>query len=230
MYRTPRFSKPTSGDRGKVLLVVYASTSQMTRLFQYWKKVAPKYVSSDEIPEDERAAERRVFEEKAKEEGKPDNVVEKIVEPDEQLPADWPVAGTTGYDFMNRLNGLFVATHHSAAMDSVYADFTGRRLEVQELATRFNEQGLRPADSLHLASAIHGQADYFCTSDDKLLRRARRMDTSRTRVVSPLELIEEIESWRSIGKESSGSSSGLARYIFAPSPVTFPEAFTYCPS
>jgi elongation factor Ts len=40
---------------------------------------APRYVSSDEIPEEEREAERRVFEEKAREEGKPDNVVEKIV-------------------------------------------------------------------------------------------------------------------------------------------------------
>ena len=41
---------------------------------------APQYVSVDEIPEGERDAERRVFEAKAKEEGKPDNVVEKIVE------------------------------------------------------------------------------------------------------------------------------------------------------
>ena len=41
---------------------------------------APKYVSSEEIPEEEREAERRVFMEKAKEEGKPDNIVEKIVE------------------------------------------------------------------------------------------------------------------------------------------------------
>ena len=41
---------------------------------------APRYVSSDEIPAEEREAERKVFEEKAKEEGKPDNVVEKIVE------------------------------------------------------------------------------------------------------------------------------------------------------
>jgi elongation factor Ts len=39
----------------------------------------PRYVSSDEIPEEEREAEKRVFEEKAREEGKPDNVVEKIV-------------------------------------------------------------------------------------------------------------------------------------------------------
>jgi elongation factor Ts len=41
---------------------------------------APRYVSSDEIPAEEREAEKRVFEEKAREEGKPDEVVEKIVE------------------------------------------------------------------------------------------------------------------------------------------------------
>ncbi|MCC6754907.1 MAG: translation elongation factor Ts [Solirubrobacterales bacterium] len=41
---------------------------------------SPSHVSRDEIPEDEIAAERRVFEEKAREEGKPENVVEKIVE------------------------------------------------------------------------------------------------------------------------------------------------------
>ncbi len=41
---------------------------------------APSYVSTEEIPVEEREAERRVFEEKAREEGKPDNVVEKIVE------------------------------------------------------------------------------------------------------------------------------------------------------
>ena len=41
---------------------------------------APRYVSTEEIPAEEREAEKRVFEEKAREEGKPDNVVEKIVE------------------------------------------------------------------------------------------------------------------------------------------------------
>src|SRR5207344_2164480 len=38
---------------------------------------APKYVTADEIPAEEREAEKRVFEEKAHEDGKPDNVVEK---------------------------------------------------------------------------------------------------------------------------------------------------------
>ena len=41
---------------------------------------APQYVTTDEISAEEREAEKRVFEEKAREEGKPDNVVEKIVE------------------------------------------------------------------------------------------------------------------------------------------------------
>jgi elongation factor Ts len=41
---------------------------------------APQYVSTDEIDPEAREAEKRVFEEKAREEGKPDNIVEKIVE------------------------------------------------------------------------------------------------------------------------------------------------------
>jgi elongation factor Ts len=41
---------------------------------------APLYVSVDDIPDDQRESERRVFEEKAKQEGKPENVVERIVE------------------------------------------------------------------------------------------------------------------------------------------------------
>jgi len=41
---------------------------------------APRYVSAEEIPAEEREAEKRVFEEKAREDGKPDDVVEKIVE------------------------------------------------------------------------------------------------------------------------------------------------------
>jgi (1->4)-alpha-D-glucan 1-alpha-D-glucosylmutase len=35
-------------------------------------------------------------------------LVEKILAPDEALPDDWPVDGSTGYDALNRLNALFV--------------------------------------------------------------------------------------------------------------------------
>ncbi len=52
-------------------------------------------------------------------------VAEKILSGDEQLPIDWPVDGTTGYDFLNRLNGLFVDTKAVERMDGIYAEFCG---------------------------------------------------------------------------------------------------------
>ncbi len=50
-------------------------------------------------------------------------VVEKILTGDEQLPPDWPVAGTTGYDFLIQLNGLFVNTSKGPALEKIYERF-----------------------------------------------------------------------------------------------------------
>jgi predicted nucleic acid-binding protein len=44
-----------------------------------------------------------------------------------------------------------------------------------------------------LASAEEAKVDYFCTCDDKFLKRAKAVQTLKTKVVSPIELIEEIE-------------------------------------
>ncbi len=51
-------------------------------------------------------------------------VVEKILEPGEALP-QWSVDGTTGYDFLNRVNNAFVMPDHEAAMTATYETFTG---------------------------------------------------------------------------------------------------------
>jgi (1->4)-alpha-D-glucan 1-alpha-D-glucosylmutase len=52
-------------------------------------------------------------------------VAEKILTGDEPLPDDWPVDGTTGYDFLNRLNGIFVDQRNEAAMTKIYQELTG---------------------------------------------------------------------------------------------------------
>jgi (1->4)-alpha-D-glucan 1-alpha-D-glucosylmutase len=52
-------------------------------------------------------------------------VVEKILTEDELLPADWPVDGTTGYDFLNWLNGLFVNRDAEGEFSRIYSSFTG---------------------------------------------------------------------------------------------------------
>jgi len=52
-------------------------------------------------------------------------VVEKILAPEEALPDDWPVDSTTGYDFLNVLNGLFVDPAGEEALTAFYAEFSG---------------------------------------------------------------------------------------------------------
>ncbi len=60
-------------------------------------------------------------------------VVEKILIGDEPLPAFWPVAGTTGYDFLDAVCRLFVDGAHEKAFEKVYVTFTGRRLKASDV-------------------------------------------------------------------------------------------------
>jgi predicted nucleic acid-binding protein len=58
----------------------------------------------------------------------------------------------------------------------------------------YNEAGIRPLDALHLASAVESGADIFCTTDDQLLRRGGEAETEETALLTPIELLERIES------------------------------------
>ncbi|MFJ2636268.1 malto-oligosyltrehalose synthase [Streptomyces sp. NPDC087422] len=52
-------------------------------------------------------------------------VVEKILQRDEALPADWACAGTTGYDALDRIDGLFTDPAGVAEVTDFYREFTG---------------------------------------------------------------------------------------------------------
>ena len=54
-------------------------------------------------------------------------VVEKILSEGERLREEWPVAGTTGYDFLTQLNGLFVDRGQHQQLTRVYRRFSGCR-------------------------------------------------------------------------------------------------------
>jgi len=60
-------------------------------------------------------------------------LVEKILGPDEELRADWPVAGTTGYEFIRALAGLFVDAHGADAMTRAYSGFSGEDVAYRDL-------------------------------------------------------------------------------------------------
>jgi (1->4)-alpha-D-glucan 1-alpha-D-glucosylmutase len=60
-------------------------------------------------------------------------VVEKILTKGETLPEDWPVYGTTGYEYLNALNHLFVDPAGKRALDDIYALYRSQRISYDDL-------------------------------------------------------------------------------------------------
>ncbi len=54
-------------------------------------------------------------------------VVEKILAEGEELDSAWPTHGTTGYEFIAQLAGLFVDARAERTFTELYTDFTGER-------------------------------------------------------------------------------------------------------
>ncbi|MFC1989389.1 malto-oligosyltrehalose synthase [Chloroflexota bacterium] len=52
-------------------------------------------------------------------------VVEKILSGNETLPEEWPVSGTTGYDFATVVNASFIDSKGAEALNEIYSRFTG---------------------------------------------------------------------------------------------------------
>lgn len=82
-------------------------------------------------------------------------VIEKILEPGERLPDEWPIDGTTGYDFMFRVNNLLVDPAAEQPLSQVYSCFTGEEVEWTALV---REKKLAVANDL-LGSDLSRLAD-----------------------------------------------------------------------
>jgi (1->4)-alpha-D-glucan 1-alpha-D-glucosylmutase len=83
-------------------------------------------------------------------------IVEKILGHGEALP-DWPVEGTTGYDFLVAVNALFVDTRNERAFTSVYETFTRLRDAYREIVYRGKQLVLR----LSMASELNVLANHL---------------------------------------------------------------------
>jgi len=60
-------------------------------------------------------------------------VVEKILARGEDLPEDWPASGTTGYDYVNEANGIFVAQEGALRIEEIYSAFIGREQSFEDI-------------------------------------------------------------------------------------------------
>jgi (1->4)-alpha-D-glucan 1-alpha-D-glucosylmutase len=95
-------------------------------------------------------------------------VVEKILDRAERLPADWPTAGTTGYEFLNAVNGLFVDPAGEAPLIRTYHAFTGRDESYAEVVLQSRWQVLVTSFSSELGM-LTNQLDRLARTN----RRAR---------------------------------------------------------
>lgn len=62
-------------------------------------------------------------------------VVEKILESEETLPTNWPIQGTSGYDGLTQLNGVFCQQENQDAFTHIYQQLTGEATPYTELVS-----------------------------------------------------------------------------------------------
>jgi (1->4)-alpha-D-glucan 1-alpha-D-glucosylmutase len=82
-------------------------------------------------------------------------VVEKILGDGEKLPDQWPVHGTTGYEFAAVVNNLFVDGRNERALDDIYRRFVRDRVAFADLAYRAKTQVLHETMSGDINSLGH---------------------------------------------------------------------------
>lgn len=103
------------------------------------------------------------------------------------------LVGSFALEFEDDANSDTIRRDFTETVLSLAAERVEPTAAVQRRTDTFKALRLGTWDAAHLAAAVEARVDFFCTCDDWLLRRARKIDTGLTRAVSLLELIEEVE-------------------------------------
>jgi (1->4)-alpha-D-glucan 1-alpha-D-glucosylmutase len=106
--------------------------------------------------------------------------VEKILSVGEALPTEWPVFGTTGYDFLNAVNGIFVDATNLPALEDAYSRFISERIYYPDLAYRKKKQvmdSLLPVEMRTLGRYLS-----VLSEQDRYARELSRDELTRTLV------------------------------------------------
>jgi (1->4)-alpha-D-glucan 1-alpha-D-glucosylmutase len=104
-------------------------------------------------------------------------VVEKILAIDERIPTFWPIDGTTGYDFMNVLNGIFCERKNEKAFDRIYArqaGFTSSYAELVASRKQFIAEKRMAGDVDNLAHLIKNISSRYRQASDLTLLGLKR--------------------------------------------------------
>jgi (1->4)-alpha-D-glucan 1-alpha-D-glucosylmutase len=128
-------------------------------------------------------------------------VAEKILSKGESLPEDWAVYGTTGYDFLNNLNGVFVELANRDAVDKIYWDFIGRKIDFRNLINSSKKMTML----ISLASEVNSLSHQL----DRISERNRhyRDFTLNTLTFAIREVIACLSVYRTYNNATTGTVS-----------------------
>jgi (1->4)-alpha-D-glucan 1-alpha-D-glucosylmutase len=112
--------------------------------------------------------------------------VEKILGRDEQLPREWPVAGTTGYDFLNGLNCFFVDAKGASRLEEIYAKFLGKGLAYADVL--YQKKKLVMATLLGVEMRSLGHQLEMLAEDDRYARDLSKNDLTQALIETTVHL------------------------------------------
>ena len=105
-------------------------------------------------------------------------LVEKILTGDEALPEEWPVFGTTGYDFLNIVNGLFLDEKGVQNTRALYSRLTGTQLGFEDVVYEKKRQVIKELFASEIRALgcqlarLAQQDRYACDLSQKELMKA----------------------------------------------------------
>ncbi|MEW6410019.1 MAG: malto-oligosyltrehalose synthase [Nitrospirota bacterium] len=138
---------------------------------------------------------------------KPSYIIgEKILTKGERMPEDWPIFSTTGYVFLNSLNGIFVEIANAKAFDEIYTRFVRSKINYQDTVYEKKKLIMQVA----MASEINTLGHYLNRISEK--NRHTRDFTLNSLISAIVEVIALFPVYRTY-INPSGVSDGDRRYI-----------------
>jgi (1->4)-alpha-D-glucan 1-alpha-D-glucosylmutase len=128
-------------------------------------------------------------------------LAEKILAPGERLPENWAVAGTTGYEFLNLLNGIFVDRREARALEQIYARLQPERVTFGDLVY----QGKRLVMETSMAAELNMLGHRLNVLSEK--HRSSRDFTLRNLIRALREIIAAFPVYRTYFGESTDTTS-----------------------
>jgi (1->4)-alpha-D-glucan 1-alpha-D-glucosylmutase len=129
-------------------------------------------------------------------------VAEKILAPGEHLPEGWATAGTTGYEFLNLVNGVFVDRAQARAMEQVYA----RLIKVRPPFSEIVDECKRLVMATSMAAEINMLAHRLNLISEK--HRASRDFTLGSLTTALREIIAAFPVYRTYVGEAGAAGVG----------------------